>query len=152
MILLLCKYLQSRESLFWIEFAFLDEQISGNCVPRLGTQQVYHRRCQKFTLPWCMRKKRCRCAHVHSHKGFCHSSAISYDVDSSLKSSSSYTGNLPFLTYLRFVWIYIGLPFFFFWQMTLHSRYRFFYNYVCSLEIKPTTFAPLPQCFTNWVT
>lgn len=50
-ILLLCKYLQSRESLFLIEFAFLDEQISGNCVPRLGTQQVYHRRCQKFTLP-----------------------------------------------------------------------------------------------------
>lgn len=50
-ILLLCKYLQSRESLFLIEFAFLDEQISGNCVLRLGTQQVYHRKCHKFTLP-----------------------------------------------------------------------------------------------------
>ncbi len=37
-------------------------------------------------------------------------------------------------------------------QVTVHSGYTFFCQYMCSLGIKPTTFALLTQCSNHWAT
>ncbi len=37
-------------------------------------------------------------------------------------------------------------------RLTVHSRYTYFCQYMCSLGIEPTTFALLMQCSNHWAT